>query len=131
MSETLQNGGTAAFVVRLVLAATLTASYGIYGPAFELQEHVARQPASEEYRHSEKYELRRWDLHRPDSLGDLVARVNRIRRDHRCLHYDRTLRFHPTDNDALLAYSKTVGVGDEADVAVDPDDPGRRSGPTP
>ena len=78
-------GGRAAFLSRLVLAATLSANYGIYGPAFELQEHVPRSPGSEEYPHSEKYEIRSWDLARPDSLSEFIARVNKIRRDHgRC-----------------------------------------------
>ena len=107
LTEQLQTGGTAAFVSRLVLAATLGASYGIYGPAFELGEHLPREPGSEEYLHSEKYAVRHWDLERPDSLADLVARVNRIRHDHPALHHDRTLRFHRVDNDQLIVYSKT------------------------
>ena len=76
----LQLGGRPAFVTRLVLAATLAASYGIYGPAFELCERAPFAPGSEEYLHSEKYEIRRWDLQRADSLHDLIARVNEIRR---------------------------------------------------
>ena len=94
-------------MVRLVLAATLGASYGIYGPAFELMEHIAREPGSEEYVDSEKYELRHWDLERADSLRDFIARVNRIRRDHPPLQSNRRLKFHTIDNGALLAYSKT------------------------
>jgi len=109
LAEPLQTGGTPAFVTRLVLAATLAASYGIYGPAFELQEHTARQPGSEEYEASEKYQLRAWDLDRPDSLAALVARVNRIRREHRSLQHNDTLRFHRIDNDAITVYSKTDG----------------------
>ncbi len=58
-------------MARLVLAATLGASYGIYGPAFELLEHEPREPGSEEYLDSEKYQLRQWDLDRPDSLREL------------------------------------------------------------
>ena len=60
----LQTGGRPAFVARLVLAATLAANYGIYGPAFELMEHVPREPGSEEYLNSEKYEIRDWDRDR-------------------------------------------------------------------
>jgi len=74
----LQHGGRAAFLSRLVLAATLSSNYGIYGPAFELQEHVARQEGSEEYAHSEKYAIRNWDRERPDSLAGFIGRVNRI-----------------------------------------------------
>ncbi len=78
-TEELQTGGRAAFLARLVLAATLSASYGIYGPAFELQEHVPRSPGSEEYRHSEKYEVRTWDLDSPESLSGFIGLVNQIR----------------------------------------------------
>ncbi len=107
LPEPLQTGGTPAFLARLVLAATLSANYGIYGPAFELQDSRPREPGSEEYLDSEKYQLRQWDLDRPDSLAAFVARVNRIRRDHPAFQRNHTLRFHDTDNDRLLAYSKT------------------------
>jgi len=106
LNEYLQFGGRPAFVIRLVLAATLAASYGIYGPAFELAEAEPREPGSEEYRDSEKYQLRQWDLDRRDSLRDLIALVNRIRRDNPALQADRGLRFHPVDNDKLICYSK-------------------------
>jgi starch synthase (maltosyl-transferring) len=106
LTEYLQSGGRPAFAVRLVLAATLGASYGIYGPAFELCEHRAAEPGSEEYLHSEKYEIRHWDIDRPDSLKELIARVNRIRGENRALQSDWSLRFHPVDNDQLICYSK-------------------------
>jgi starch synthase (maltosyl-transferring) len=109
LHEVLQRGGRPAFASRLILAATLAASYGIYGPAFELFEHEPRQPGSEEYLDSDKYEIRHWDIDRPDSLADLVARVNAIRLGHPALQQDRTLRFHGVDNDRLLVYSKTAG----------------------
>jgi starch synthase (maltosyl-transferring) len=112
LTEYLQFGGRAAFIVRLVLAATLGASYGIYGPAFELAEREAREPGSEEYRDSEKYQLRSWDLDRPGTLKDLIARVNRIRRDYPALQQDRGLTFHRTDNEALIAYSKSADGSD-------------------
>jgi len=103
----LQEGGEPAFAVRFVLAATLSASYGIYGPAFERCERTPREPGSEEYRNSEKYEIRAW---RPggDRMRELIARVNRIRREHPALRTNQTLRFHGIDNDALLAYSKVT-----------------------
>jgi starch synthase (maltosyl-transferring) len=106
LTEYLQFGGRPAFMVRLVLAATLGANYGIYGPAFELCENRPREPGSEEYLNSEKYEIKQWDLDRPDSLRDLIARVNRIRRDNPALQSDWNLRFHPVDNDQLICYSK-------------------------
>ena len=108
LHETLQAGGRATFVARLVLAATLASNYGIYGPAFELQEHVARSEGSEEYLHSEKYEVRHWDLARPDNLAPLIATVNAARRAHPALQHNRTLRFHHVDNDGLIAYTKTA-----------------------
>ena len=110
LHEELQTGGRAAFLSRLVLAATLSANYGIYGPAFELQEHVPRSPGSEEYAHSEKYEIRWWDLARPDSLSEFIARVNKIRRDHRALQFNDALQFHHVDNDQIIAYSKVRAV---------------------
>jgi starch synthase (maltosyl-transferring) len=106
----LQEGGLPAFRLRLVLAATLAASYGIYGPAFELGEHAPREAGSEEYLDSEKYEVRHWDLDRPDSLAPLIASVNGIRRKHPALQSDWSLRFHATDNENLLCYSKQSGT---------------------
>src|SRR5271165_5202749 len=79
LTEFLQIGGRAIFTIRLLLAATLGANYGIYGPAFELMEHEPIRPGSEEYLNSEKYEIRHWELDRPDSLRPFVARVNQIR----------------------------------------------------
>jgi starch synthase (maltosyl-transferring) len=108
LHEYLQHGGRAAFETRLLLAATLGASYGIYS-GFELCEHAAVGPGSEEYADSEKYQFKKrcWD--RPGNLNELVCRVNRIRREHPALHGDRTLRFHATDNDHIVAFSKTAG----------------------
>lgn len=108
LTEFLQYGGRPAFMLRIALAATLGASYGIYGPAFELLEHVAREPGSEEYLDSEKYEIRAWDLDRADSLRDYIARLNRIRKENVALQSDWSLRFHPVDNEALLCYSKSA-----------------------
>ncbi|MGH9303539.1 MAG: maltotransferase domain-containing protein [Acidimicrobiales bacterium] len=110
LHATLQRGGRGAFIARLVLAATLSANYGIYGPAFELQCREARSEGSEEYLHSEKYEVRHWDLVRADSLSGLVGRLNQVRRQHPCLQQNSTLRFHRVDNDQLIAYSKTAAA---------------------
>jgi starch synthase (maltosyl-transferring) len=118
LNEYLQFGGRPAFMVRAALAATLGASYGIYGPAFELMEAQARDPGSEEYLNSEKYELRRWELGREDSLRDLIARVNEIRRNNRALQGDWSLRFHDIDNDQLIAYSKRSEEGNDAVLVV-------------
>jgi starch synthase (maltosyl-transferring) len=108
LTDFLQFGGRPAFIIRLVLAATLAASYGIYGPAFELCENHAVRPGSEEYLDSEKYQVRHWDIDHADSLKSLIARVNRIRSENSALHGDWGLRFHPVDNDQLIVYSKTT-----------------------
>jgi starch synthase (maltosyl-transferring) len=108
LTEALQTGGRSAFMTRVILAATLGASYGIYGPAFELMEHKPLEPGSEEYLDSEKYEIRVWDLDRPDSLAEFIARLNGIRRENPALQTDRTLRFHQVGNEQLIAYSKSA-----------------------
>jgi starch synthase (maltosyl-transferring) len=105
LHEYLQKGGRAAFEVRLVLAATLGASYGIYS-GFELLENTPVREGSEEYLDSEKYQIRVRDYTRADSLAGLIARVNEIRREHRALQFDTGLEFHETDNERLLCYSK-------------------------
>ncbi len=108
LTEYLQWGGRPAFMIRLVLAATLGASYGIYGPAFELCEDRPLEAGKEEYLDSEKYEIRYWDLEHPDSLAGLIARVNRIRRENPALQWDSRLRFHDVDNDQLVCFSKVT-----------------------
>jgi starch synthase (maltosyl-transferring) len=108
LTEYLQFGGRAAFITRVLLAATLGASYGIYGPAYELMENTPREPGSEEYLDSEKYQVRRWDLERPDSLRQLITTLNRIRRENPALHGDWSLRFLEVENEQLIAYSKTT-----------------------
>ena len=108
LTEYLQHGGRAAFQVRLILAATLGASYGIYGPAFELGENQPREQGSEEYLDSEKYQIRNWNRDDPKSLRELVSIINGIRRENPALQTDAGLRFHLTENDQLLAYSKST-----------------------
>ncbi|MFZ0589563.1 MAG: alpha-1,4-glucan--maltose-1-phosphate maltosyltransferase [Bryobacteraceae bacterium] len=109
LTEFLQTGGRPAFIIRLALAATLGASYGIYGPAFELLEGRALRPGSEEYLNSEKYQIRHWDLDAPDNLRELVGLINRIRRENPALQSDWSLQFHDTDNEELICYSKQSG----------------------
>lgn len=106
LAEYLQYGGRAAFLARLVLAGTLSANYGIYGPAFELMENRAREAGSEEYLDSEKYQVRHWDIESPASLKDFIRRVNRIRGENPALQRDGNLQFHAVDNDQLLCYSR-------------------------
>ncbi len=124
LTEELQSGKRPVFISRLVLAATLSSSYGIYGPPFELMEHTPRQPGSEEYLDSEKYQIRNWDLDREDSLKAVIGRVNRIRRESPALQRNETIRFHSVGNDQLLAYSKTDPEGTPPVLVVvnlDPD----------
>ena len=109
LAEYLQTDARAAYVVRAVLAATLSANFGIYGPAFELMDGRPVRHGSEEYLDSEKYQVRQWDRGRSDSLADLLARLNRIRRDHPALQHDRGLVFHPVSNPRVLAFSKQHG----------------------
>lgn len=106
LPEILQIGGRPAFASRFVLAATLGANYGVYGPAYELQENAPLKPGGEEYLDSEKYQLRHRDLKSPWSLEGLMTRVNAIRRAHPCLQQDWNVRFHPVDNEQILCYSK-------------------------
>jgi starch synthase (maltosyl-transferring) len=113
----LQRGGRPAFEVRLVLAATLGASYGIYS-GFELVENVSVREGSEEYLDSEKYQIRIRDFDQPGTLAELVARVNEIRREHPALQRDWGLRFHPTDNPHLICYSKRSEEGTDLLVMV-------------
>lgn len=102
----LQVGGRAVFVTRFILAATLGASYGIYGPAYELMDHAPLAPGKEEYLNSEKYEIRAWNLNAPGSLEPLIRDTNRIRRENPALHSNDLLAFHDTDNEQMLVYSK-------------------------
>ena len=114
----LQEGGRPAFEARLVLAATLGATYGIYGPPFEMLEGAPREPGSEEYLDSEKYQLRHWDLDDARSIAPLVRRVNEIRRAHPALQTDERLSFHPTGDDQVIAYSKHTPDGSDVVVTV-------------
>ena len=116
----LQHGGRPAFEARLILAATLSASYGIYS-GFELCENEPIRHGSEEYLHSEKYEIKIRDWHAPGHLRELIARVNGIRRDHPALQQNTSLQFHGVDNPALLWFSKRGEDGDRVFVVVNTD----------
>ena len=109
LTEALQKGGREAFTQRLVLAATLGASYGIYGPPYEHLEHLPREAKSEEYLDSEKYQLRTWSRERTHTISDFIGAVNQIRRQNPALQRDHTLRFHKIENQQLIGYSKRHG----------------------
>ncbi|MPZ13556.1 MAG: DUF3416 domain-containing protein [Chloroflexi bacterium] len=126
LPEYLQTGGRPAFMARLVLAATLGSNFGIYGPAFELVENRAREPGTEEYLDSEKYEIKGWAIDSPHSLRELITLVNRIRRENVALHSDRSLTFHDTDNDAMVCYSKRSPDGENVILVIVVLDPHHR-----
>ena len=106
LPEILQHGGRPAFKFRLVLAATLSPSYGIYS-GYELCENRA-VPGTEDYLNSEKYEYKVWDWDRPGAITDYVTRINRIRRDHPSLQEYENLNFYESGNDQVIFYGKTT-----------------------
>ncbi|HEX4320115.1 MAG TPA: alpha-1,4-glucan--maltose-1-phosphate maltosyltransferase [Acidobacteriaceae bacterium] len=113
LHKSLQEGGRPAFVQRVILAATLSANYGIYGPAYELCENAPALPAtgkteSEEYMDSEKYAIRQRDRDAPGALTSLITALNRIRRANTALQSNQSLHFHLADNPSLLVYSKST-----------------------
>jgi len=117
LPEHLQLGTRATFIARAVLAATLSPSWGIYGPPFELQEQKAR-PGAEEYAGNEKYQLRSWDLSSPHSLRPVLRRLNQIRRDNPALQRLEGTVFHETDNDLLICYSRQSEIDGEASTLL-------------
>jgi starch synthase (maltosyl-transferring) len=108
----LQSGNPAMFALRAVLAATLTPSWGMYA-GYELYEHRRFKEGGEEYLDSEKYEIkvRDWDgaTKKGITLAPFITQLNQIRRAHPALLQLRNLRFHDTDSDAVIAYSKRTG----------------------
>ena len=122
----LQEQNETMFKQRLVLAATLSSNYGIYGPAFELMVSTPRQPGAEEYLNSEKYEIYQWNLNAPN-ITPYITKVNQIRKQEKALQSNRNFRFHPIDNEFLLAYSKSDG-GDRIVVIVNLDAKNKQSG---
>ena len=114
LTEALQFGGRPMFMSRLVMAATMTANYGIYGPAYEMMEHVAVKHGSEEYLDSEKYQLRYrsfQDLDGPNSLHDFITLVNRIRKRNPALQSNANLCIHGIENEQIICYSKATTNG--------------------
>lgn len=107
LPEHLQFGGRPMFMIRFVLASTLSSNYGIYGPAFELLVNKAID-GKEEYLDSEKYEIKNWDWDSEGNLKDLITRINRIRKENPALHETNNLEFYDTDNDSLLFYGKAT-----------------------
>jgi starch synthase (maltosyl-transferring) len=115
LHEYLQIGGRSGFQIRATLAATLSATYGIYGPPFELCVAEA-VPGTEEYLDSEKYQVRNWNLEDPNSLRDFLARLNEIRRQNPALGAGGRLSFLEVDNEQLIAYARTLP--DRSDTVI-------------
>ncbi|MDQ2837344.1 MAG: alpha-1,4-glucan--maltose-1-phosphate maltosyltransferase [Actinomycetota bacterium] len=126
LNEFLVDGGPSAFALRLVLASMISPSYGIYS-GYELYENAPVRPGSEEYLNSEKYQLRPRDLTgaitRGESLAPFMKRLNEIRRAHPALHQLRNLRFHYSESDALLAFSKRDAATGDTILVVCTTDP--------
>lgn len=107
LPEHLQHGGRPAFISRFILAATLSSNYGIFGPSFELciREEL---PGKEEYRDSEKYEIKHWDRDKEGNLKDVITLVNTMRKENPALHATNNVKFCEVDNDNLLCYMKAT-----------------------
>jgi starch synthase (maltosyl-transferring) len=120
----LQEGGRPAFMIRAVLAATLSSLYGIYS-GFELCENQAL-PGREEYADSEKYQWKERDWNAPGNIKDWIARLNKIRKENRALQFYDNLRFYQADNDAILFYAKMTAARDNIILVVVNLDPHRK-----
>ena len=109
------------FAIRAALAATMAPTWGVYS-GFELYEHTALKPGSEEYLDSEKYELRPRDFEgakaRGESLEPWLTRLNSIRRNHPALQQLRVIAFHRIDNGNLIAYSKVDPISGDCVLVV-------------
>jgi starch synthase (maltosyl-transferring) len=111
LPEHLQTGGRPCFIQRAVLAATLMPVYGIYS-GFELCENTPTKPGKEEYLDSEKYQFKGRDWNAPGNIKDVIAALNRARREQPALQEYRNLRFHPSSSDQVLFYSKMTAARD-------------------
>jgi starch synthase (maltosyl-transferring) len=120
----LQDGGRPAFIIRAVLAATLSPLYGIYS-GYELCENEA-PPGREEYLDSEKYQFKERDWDAPGNIKDWLARLNEIRRTNRALRFYDNLRFYDADNDAIICYGKMTAARDNIILVVVNLDPHRK-----
>jgi len=130
LHESLQKGGRPAFISRLVLAATLSSNYGMYGPAYELCVNEPIAPGKEEYMNSEKYEIKNWNREDPNSIRDIIATVNRIRLENSALQITNNVKFltvnatENEENQQLIAYLKTSEDGSNKVLVIVNLDPG-------
>jgi starch synthase (maltosyl-transferring) len=124
LHEEFQKGEREKFIIRLVLASTLSSNYGMYGPAYELCEHLPVAEGKEEYINSEKYEIRQWDLDRPGNIRAEITRINRIRKENPALQQSNTITFvginasPGNEHDKLMAYVKQSDDGSNIILTV-------------
>lgn len=105
LTPTLVDGGENAHISRLILAGTLSSSYGVYGPVYELGVHDPT-PGKEEYYNNEKYEIAHWDWNRYTRTKEIMARLNRIRKENPALHNSNNIVFAETTSEAIVCYCK-------------------------
>ncbi len=120
----LQEGGRPAFMIRVLMAATLSPLYGIYS-GYELCENKPL-PGREEYLDSEKYQFKERDWNAPGNIKHWITRINKIRRENRALQMYTSLRFYRADNDAILCYGKMTPARDNIILVVVNLDPFRK-----
>ena len=122
LHEELQSGCRAKFIIRLVLAATMSSNYGMYGPAYELCEHLPVAPGKEEYLDSEKYEIKRWDIDRPGNIRAEITLLNRIRKENPALQSTSNISFVRIDASANHEHDWLIGYvkhsGDERNIIL-------------
>jgi len=118
LHDYLQKGGPPAFLIRFVLAATLSSSYGIFGPSYERCVSAPVTEGSEEYLDSEKYQIHHWGLKPPVDISETITRVNRIRRAFPALLQNEGIRFLPIENDQMIAYLKPGPAGSHDIIVI-------------
>jgi len=117
----LENKGEASFLIRLLLAGTLSSNYGLYGPLFEFGLNEA-YPGKEEYTRSEKYEIKHWNWSKPTKIKDVISLLNKIRKENEALQTTWNIEFCETDNEKIICYTKITGENKLLIViSLDPD----------
>jgi starch synthase (maltosyl-transferring) len=107
----LQQGGEPAFISRLIMAATLSSNYGLYGPVYEYGVNAPMAAGKEEYLDSEKYEIKQWDFFANTKIKDVMYRINKIRHENPALQTTWNIQFSDTDNEQILCYAKKDDAG--------------------
>lgn len=101
----LVHGGEAAFIMRLILAATLSSNYGLYGPVYEFGLNTP-YPGKEEYLDSEKYEIKHWEWHKETRIKEIITRINKIRKENPALQHTYNIHFAESGNPNILCFGK-------------------------